>query len=35
MTINHVPAGDVAAQVKQVLAASPAVKAKLRNIIGN
>ena len=35
MTINHVPAEDVAAQVKQVLAASPAVKAKLRNIIGN
>ncbi len=35
MTINHVSAEDVAAQVKQVLAASPAVKAKLRDIIGN
>ncbi len=35
MTIDYVSAEDVAAQVKQVLAASPAVKAKLRNIIGN
>ena len=35
MTIDYVSAEDVAAQVKQVLAASAAVKAKLRNIIGN
>ena len=35
MVINHVPAADVAAQVNTVLATSPAVKAKLRNIIGN
>lgn len=35
MTIDYVSAEDVAAQVKQVLAASPAVKVKLRNIIGN
>lgn len=35
MTIDYVSAEDVAAQVKQALAVSPAVKAKLRNIIGN
>ena len=35
MVIGHVPAADVAAQVNTVLSTSPAVKAKLRNIIGN
>ena len=35
MVIDHVPAADVAAQVNRVLSTSPAVKGKLRNIIGN
>ncbi len=35
MVIDYVSADDVAAQVKRVLSTSPAVKVKLRNIIGN